>query len=203
VQTQRSGSDSKGKEPAMSIQTQSSSMDTVLAPLTHAVRKVEVAGAVSGLVGGLVMACVGALISISMQSDIWLTAKQIAAFVYGPAAVSVDGFVAGPVLVGSLLHMLFSMIFGATYALLMTRVLKVTTEFGAPVIGGLVYGLTLWLFAYFIALPLFNPLLLDAYAPAFIIQNIVYGTTVGIVYMVVRPETYSDSFVDSPSAKAR
>jgi uncharacterized membrane protein YagU involved in acid resistance len=162
-----------------------------VAGLSPATRKIESAGAVAGLVGGVAMAVVGALIATAMSTDIWLTPERIAALVFGPVAAATPGFDAAPVIVGSLLHLALSALFGAVYALLISKVLRVTTEYGAPVVGGLVYGLLIWLVAYFIVLPVLNPLLLDVYAPSFIIQNLVYGTVLGLVYMVVRPETYS------------
>jgi len=36
-----------------------------------------------------------------------------------------------------------------------------------------------------------NPLLLAIYAPAFIIQHIVYGTVTGLIYAVLRPQPYA------------
>ena len=65
---------------------------------------VGLGGAVAGLGGGLAMAIVGAIISASLDGDIWLEAKQIAGVVYGPAVAAQPGFAAGPVIVGTLLH---------------------------------------------------------------------------------------------------
>jgi hypothetical protein len=159
--------------------------------LNVASRKVEVAGALAGLAGGVAMSAVGALIAFAIQESVWRTPKQISAMVFGSAALASPGFDLGPVLVGSLIHLALSMLFGVLYAILISRVFRVTTEYGAPVVGGLVYGLLIWLVAYFIVVPIVNPALLDVYAPSFIIQNLVYGTVVGLVYMVVRPETYT------------
>jgi hypothetical protein len=159
--------------------------------LNVASRKVEVAGAAAGLAGGVAMSAVGALISFAIQESVWRTPKQIAAFFFGSAALANPGFDAAPVLVGSLTHLLMAAVFGVLYAVIISRVFRVTTEYGAPVVGGLVYGLLIWLIAYFVVAPLLNPALLDVYAPSFIIQNLVYGTVVGLVYMVVRPETYT------------
>ncbi|MEN9938429.1 MAG: hypothetical protein RLZZ387_5008 [Chloroflexota bacterium] len=161
-----------------------------VAGLSSSTRTVERAGAIAGLAGGIAMAIVGAMISFAIQESIWQTPKEIAAFLFGQAAAATPGFDAAPVIVGSLLHLALSALFGIGYALLISRVLRITTEYGAPVVGGLVYGLAIWLVAYFVVVPLLNPALLDAYAPSFIIQNLVYGTVVGLVYMVARPETY-------------
>src|SRR5215813_8470395 len=89
-------------------------------------------GAVAGLGGGVAMAIVGAIISASLGGDIWLEAKQIAAVVYGPSAVAQPGFVAGPVLVGTLLHLIVSAAFGALFGIVTRRVIGLTSEFGTP-----------------------------------------------------------------------
>ena len=50
-----------------------------------------IGGALAGLGGGLAMAVIAAIISLSVGTDIWLEAKQIAAPFYGQAAVSQPG----------------------------------------------------------------------------------------------------------------
>src|SRR6266542_2991858 len=141
---------------------------------------VGLGGALAGLGGGLAMAVVAAIIATSMGQDIWQEAKQIAAIVYGPAALAQPGFDAGPVLVGSLIHLVVSALLGALFGILTRRVLRLTSDFWTPVLAGLIYGMLIWLVAYFVVLPLLNPALLDLYAPAFIVQHLVYGMVTGV-----------------------
>src|SRR5215510_9634623 len=89
------------KEQRMS--TSSPAVRPAVSPLPDIV---GLGGAVAGLGGGLAMMVVGAIISVSLGGDIWLESKQIASVVFGPAAVAQPGFVAGPVIVGTLLHLL-------------------------------------------------------------------------------------------------
>jgi len=147
-------------------------------------------GTLAGLAGGLAMAVVAALLSASMGQDIWHEPKRIAVIVYGPAALAGSGFDPGPVLVGSLMHLLVSALLGALFGIVTRRWLHLTSDFGTPVMAGLVYGLLIWLVAYFVVLPLFNPALLEVYAPAFIIQHVAYGVVLGLVYMWLRPQPY-------------
>ncbi|HEU5100984.1 MAG TPA: DUF6789 family protein [Roseiflexaceae bacterium] len=147
-------------------------------------------GALAGLAGGLAMAIVAAIISASMGQDIWHESKRIAAIVYGPAALAAPGFDLGPVLVGSLIHLLVSAVLGAIFGIVTRRWLGLTSDFGTPVLAGLIYGMMIWLVAYFIVLPVLNPALLEVYAPAFIIQHVVYGIVTGLVYMWLRPQPY-------------
>ena len=151
---------------------------------------VGLGGALAGLAGGVAMALVAALLAASMGQDIWHESKRIAAIVYGPAALSAAGCDLGPVLVGSLIHLLVSALLGALFGIVTRRWLHLTSDFGTPVLAGLIYGLMIWMVAYFIALPLLNPALLEVYAPAFIIQHVAYGIVTGLVYMWLRPQPY-------------
>lgn len=156
------------------------------ASTTPLLTKIEVGGALAGLVGGIVMAIVGALLAIAMGGDLWKAPKLIATFAFGLSATAAPGFAAGPVIVGSLIHLALSSLFGALFGTLTCRFWKMPLDYGAPVVLGFIYGLTIWLIAYFVVLPLLNPLLLEIYAPSFLIQNMVYGLMVGMIYSAVR-----------------
>jgi hypothetical protein len=177
------------KEERMSLSTPSSRLKSQsgVSPLPDVI---GLGGALAGLAGGLAMAVVAALISASMGQDIWHEPKRIAAIVYGPAAFATSGFEPGPVLVGTLIHLLVSALLGAIFGIVTRRWLRLTSDFGTPVLAGLIYGLMIWLVAYFAVLPLLNPALLEIYAPAFIIQHAVFGIVMGLVYMWLRPQPY-------------
>lgn len=149
-----------------------------------------IGGALAGVIGGLAMAGVGALFAVSLGHDVWYTAKQISSLVFGHSVLDQPGMAAGPVIVGSIIHLLLSAIFGAVYAVLSCKVLKLTTSYGAPMIGGMVYALAIWLLAYYLALPILDPTLLAIYSPLFIIQNIVFGTVLGLSYGALRGENH-------------
>lgn len=57
--------------------------------------------------------------------------------------------------------------------------LRLPSDHGVPMLTGLVYGLLTWMVAYFVVIPALSPQLLAVYAPAFIIQHIVYGVVAG------------------------
>ena len=149
-----------------------------------------VSGALAGLGGGIAMALIAAMISLVVGQDLWLEAKQIAAFLYGPAMASQSGFVAGPVLVGSLIHLVISAALGAVFGVLFGRVLHLPTDIGVPLLSGIIYGMLIWVLAYFIVLPLANSTLEATYAPAFIIQHLVYGGVTGLIYTRLKPAPY-------------
>jgi uncharacterized membrane protein YagU involved in acid resistance len=143
---------------------------------------VEMSGALAGLVGGVMMAIVGAILALAIGDDLWKAPKLIATFVVSPDSAAAPGFLAGPVIIGSMIHLALSVLFGVGFGILTTRIWKMPLAYGAPMVFGFVYGLAIWLIAYFIVLPLINPLILEIYAPSFLIQNLTYGISVGLAY---------------------
>jgi hypothetical protein len=173
----------------MSLSTPSSAFKP-RSPVSPLPNVIGLGGAIAGLAGGVAMAVVAALLSASMGQDIWHEPKRIAAMIYGPAALASTGFDPGPVLLGTLIHLLVSALLGALFGIVTRRGLRLTSDFGTPVMAGLVYGLLIWMAAYFVVLPLLNPALLDVYQPAFIIKHVAYGVVLGLVYMWLRPLPY-------------
>ncbi len=148
--------------------------------------RVEPGGALAGLIGGVMMAIIGAVLALAVGDDLWKAPKLIATFVVSPDMVAAPGFLAGPVIIGSLIHLALSALFGIGFGVLTTRIWNMPLSYGAPMVLGFVYGLAIWLVAYFVVLPLVNPLVLEIYAPAFLIQNLAYGLTTGLVYGILR-----------------
>ena len=149
-------------------------------------------GAIAGLGAGVIMAIIGAIISGMYSGDIWLEVKQIAAPLFAGFDPAQPGFAAGPVITGTLVHLFISAALGATFSIVTRRILKLPSDMGVPVLSGLIYGFALWLIAYFVVLPVINPLLLDMYQPAFIAQSLVYGIALGLLYGLLRPFPYDD-----------
>lgn len=171
------------------MQTSSHPMQTHAMPLPDIK---GLGGAIAGFVAGVAMAIIGALFALGSSNDIWLEAKQIAALVYGRSAVAEPGFVAGPVIVGTLIHFIVAIALGALFGILFRSVLRIPSTFGAPIVAGLIYSMLVWFLAYFIVLPILNPTLLDMYAPSFIFQHLAYGLVLGMVYMRLRSVPYRD-----------
>jgi hypothetical protein len=169
----------------------SSSAPTTRAAVSPLPDIIGLGGAIAGLIGGLAMALVAALISLVQGQDIWLEAKEIAIVLLGPQAATQPGFAALPVLIGTMIHLIISMLLGALFGIVTRRVFHLTSDFGTPLLAGLVYGMLIWLVTYFFVLPTINPQLHDSmYAPGFIIQHIVYGIVTGLCYTWLRPSPY-------------
>ncbi|MEO7908130.1 MAG: DUF6789 family protein [Roseiflexaceae bacterium] len=153
--------------------------------------RVGLAGAVAGLGGGLAMTLIGALLSHALDQDSWLQQKVIASVALGPTVAAQVGFVAGPIIIGVLMHLGLAALLGALFEILMRRIAGRKSNYGLPEVAGLAYGLLIWLAAFFAIIPMLVPLLLQIYAPALLIQHLVYGAVTGLLYSMLRPLAYN------------
>jgi hypothetical protein len=151
---------------------------------------IGLAGALAGLGGGLSMALIGALLTHALDQDRWLQLKVIASLILGPAVSAQSGFVAGPIVLGALIHLAMAAVLGALFEVVMRRIARLPSDYGIPEVAGLAYGLLIWLIAFFVVIPVASPLLLQIYAPALIIQHLVYGAVTGLLYSMLRPQPY-------------
>src|SRR5262245_10477500 len=149
-------------------------------------------GALAGFGGGLAMISSGALLAGAYGYDIWFQLKVIGSVLLGPAALAQTGFVAIPVLVGLLLHLMVAAILGALFGLATRKWFGLPSDYGMPAVTGLSFGLLVWLAAYLFVPPL-APYLMAIAAPAFIIQHIVYGTVTGVLFARLWPQPYAAS----------
>jgi uncharacterized membrane protein YagU involved in acid resistance len=104
--------------------------------------------------------------------------------------VNTPGFAIGPVVVGTALHLVTSVLLGIVFGLIFHRLLHLTTDFGTPLMVGLCYGLVIFFLAYAVALPVINPILRDSWLAPLIAQNMVFGICLGGFYTLLRPCPY-------------
>lgn len=149
-------------------------------------------GSIAGIGGGLAMIIVAVLLSAAMGHDVWREPREIAVLLFGAAAQS--GW--APIFVGTIIHFIIAALFGAIFGIISRRLLGLPSDYGAQVLAGLIYGMALWVLAYFIVLPIVNPALLDTYAPSFLIQHLVYGVVTGLIYTQLRPAPYAYAETD-------
>lgn len=136
------------------------------------------AGVLASLVAEAVFVIMVAGIAWLRGMDPWRVFRMPASFVVGPEAVQPSGFVPGDILLGSVLHVLLSILVGLLYAFLLPRLGL------SPLGGGLLAGLLLYLFG-FLLLPLvfrdwLDPFWLPPVGRAIqLVAHIVYGAVLG------------------------
>ena len=154
------------------------------APLLNLPNVPGLGGAIAGFGGGLAMIVVAAMLSVATGGDVWREPREIAA-----PLVGIDSPIG--VAVGTVLHFLTAGLLGGVFGIVKRRALRLPSDYGVPVLAGLIYGLMIWFVAYFLVLPVLNPAMLDTYAPSFVIQHMVYGVVTGLIYSVLRPAPYA------------
>lgn len=131
--------------------------------------------AIWGLIAGIAMAIVAMMITWAMGMGFWTMLVMIASLVVGQSAM-IGGLSLGVLMLGAIIHMALSMMFGVMYAAVVNLA---TREF----IGtGLVFGLVLWLFDFYVLGLVFpGARLMAAHEPAWlaIVTHLTYGFTLG------------------------
>ncbi len=110
--------------------------------LIQSVRLSYEQGAIAGLCGGVAMALAMMALSAGVGQSMWSMPQRLAGIILGPG-VKDKG--APPVVLGLIMHAVFSVLFGILFAVLVNRL---THEFWMT---GLAYGLTLWVLNYWFA----------------------------------------------------
>jgi hypothetical protein len=149
---------------------------------------IGLAGALAGLGSGLVMTLIGALLTHALDQDRWLQLKVIASVALGPAVATQLGVVAGPIIIGALIQLGLAALLGALFELAMRQIARRPSAYVLAEVAGPVYGLLIWLITFFVVIPILVPVLLQIYAPALLIQHLVYGAVIGLLYSMLRPQ---------------
>ena len=131
-------------------------------------------GIVGGLIGGILMGMVSMLIFWFRDLGFWYPLRLIATLVRWPDAGAARGFELGPVLVGIVIHMALSMMFGVALVWIGRRLP------GQVIVRAVVLSLVLWGITNFIALPLVDQTFYDRFpAWIFAIGHMMYGLGLG------------------------
>jgi uncharacterized membrane protein YagU involved in acid resistance len=152
-------------------------------------------GAVAGIIAGVMMAMYAMIASATFLHEGFFTPLYgIASPLVGMHDVMLSMqhgmFVdAGPMLLGLMVHMLWSAVYGIIFGLI-ARALHLSGILAVS--GGLVYGLVILLLMSFIVLPVVGAGLLPAMVgwPSFTVQHLIFGMVLGL-WPVLRPQDFS------------
>jgi uncharacterized membrane protein YagU involved in acid resistance len=138
--------------------------------------RVFVPGLVASLVLGMWQMVVEAIVGAGLWSPpIYIAATLLRGLQGAGSPASFD--VAG-VGLGLMGHMMNSVIFGLIFAFLIGPRLPTA---GRQVVGGLVYGIAIFIAMWFIVLPLVNPVMLNLNPGVFFLGHVMWGAALGAV----------------------
>lgn len=129
-----------------------------------------------GLVAGIVMALVTMMITALMGMGLWALPAMIAALLLGSPATM--GVTAGVIMIGLVIHMVLSMMFGVVYAAIVNFF---SHEF---LLTGTLFGLLLWIVNFYV-IGLFVPgaRMMAQNEPIWlaIMSHLIFGVTLGLL----------------------
>lgn len=132
------------------------------------------AGLVAGIIGGMLMAMIMMMATAAGGMGFLAPLRLIAATFYGKDAMAGGG----PLLVGLMVHMMNSMVFGVIFAWLAGRE-------RAPLpalMAGVAFGVAIWAVMTFGGLPMLNPMMRERVAMmplAWFVAHVAFGMGLG------------------------
>jgi hypothetical protein len=138
------------------------------------------AGAVGGLVAGIVMAMWSMIVLWLIGEGFWTPLNLIAHTFWRDAPVGAT-FSAGAMILGAIVHMMMSIILGIVYAWWAER-----SRSGPPLIvaGAVVYGVVVWLVNQYVLWPLIDSVAANAFTPwVFGVGHVMYGLVLGLALL--------------------
>jgi hypothetical protein len=132
------------------------------------------AGVVAGIIGGMLMAMIMMMATAAGGMGLFAPLRLIAAMFYGKDAMTAGG----PLLVGLMVHMMNSMVFGVLFAWIVGRRLA---AFPA-LMAGVTFGVAIWAVMTFGGLPMLNPMMRERVAMmpvAWFVAHLAFGMGVG------------------------
>jgi hypothetical protein len=156
-------------------------------PLTEALPEREpadhqvAAGAVAGLAGGAAM-WLAAMLAARTDMGFTFPLRLVAASLMGETALD-SGQLVAPLLLGTLLVAMTSVLFGLVY----TSILPEGVDVFAAMLVGVVYSAALWLVTWFVLARVLDPILYAAGRPLHMLAlHAFYGAVLGLLVPFLR-----------------
>jgi uncharacterized membrane protein YagU involved in acid resistance len=135
-------------------------------------RESLVAGSVGGLLGGMVMAMWSMIVLWMLGVGFWTPLNLIAHTFWRDIPTDATFSVSG-LIIGGAVHMMMSIILGVMLALLAEQVPATPNVL---LLGGMGYGLVVWLINQYIIWPVVDPTAATAFTPwVFAVGHLMYG----------------------------
>ena len=141
---------------------------------TGGAKEVVGAGVVAGIIGGMLMAMIMMMATAAGGMGLLAPLRLIAATFYGKEAMSGGG----PLLVGLMIHMMNSMVFGVIFAWIAGD-RRATLP---ALMAGMAFGVAIWAVMILVGLPMLNPIMRERLAMmpvAWFIAHLAFGMGLG------------------------
>jgi hypothetical protein len=152
-------------------------------------------GTVAGLLAGFALGFVEIVVSAALRSDPWLPFDFAVAIVVGPEALAPAFPVAAAVALGTVIHILLSVLFGVVFLSALALTFQLSARSWLIILYGVVFALTVWEVNFLAVLPLVAPTLrgridlLTQLWNGIVSYSLVYGPVLAAYVIWVRPGT--------------
>ena len=139
-------------------------------------KEIVTGGVVAGIIGGMLMAMIMMMATAAGGMGFLAPLRLIAATFYGKNAMTGDG----PLIVGLVIHMMLSMVFGVVIAWIAGR--RLPEGPALMVMVGVAFGVAIWAVMTFGGLPMLNHLMRERVAMmpvAWFIAHVAFGMGLG------------------------
>jgi hypothetical protein len=150
-------------------------------------------GARAGLLAGVALGVVEIAASSILRGDVWLPFDFAAALIVGPEALLPAFPVAASLALGTILHVLLSIVFGMAFLGALALTFQLSARPSLMVLYGMVFGVTVWEVNFLAVLPVIAPELTGRLDLATQLWNgivsygFVYGPVLAAYAIWVRP----------------
>lgn len=140
-------------------------------------------GMVAGLIAGIAFAVFEMIVAGIITGNFLAPFRMISAVALGPAALTPDVPLATAILTGGLVHMVYSVVAGAVFALIIAAVPPLHAATWTVILTASILGLLMWLVNFYLIAPAAGwnwfPQRASQFWQGFVAHTFLYGTVAG------------------------
>ncbi|MBI2953735.1 MAG: hypothetical protein HYY30_05435 [Chloroflexi bacterium] len=146
-------------------------------------------GVVGGIIAGLVFALFEMVVAMVMGISFFDPLRLIGSMVLGVEALDPTYPLATAAIVGAVIHLILSAIYGVIFVYLLAYTSQLTSSTGLLLLYGSLFGLALWIVNFLIIAPFVWPqfTMVDQFWMGFVAHTFFFGTVLGGYFAAVRP----------------
>jgi uncharacterized membrane protein YagU involved in acid resistance len=147
-------------------------------------------GVAGGIISGIIFAMAEMILNVLLGKPFFGPLKLISSIVLGIQAVAPTYPLASAAVVGLIVHMVMSMIFGLTFIYLLAAVRQVQAPTGRLLVYGALFGIALWVVNFLILAPVLFPQFtkVNQFWNGFFAHTFFFGTMIGGYVSIVKPK---------------
>ena len=147
-------------------------------------------GVAGGVISGIVFAMAEMILNVLMGKPFFGPLRLIGSIVLGEQALAPSYPLASAAVVGVIVHMILSMIFGLVFIYLLAAARQVWASTGRLLAYGTLFGLALWVVNFVILAPALFPqfTMVNQFWNGFFAHTFFFGSTIGLYVAFAKPD---------------